>query len=156
GLAPDEGVPGMAMPLDAWAPPGPQDDIEILPATDAGAFHEAMDVMFEGFEIPRDAQPAFEERFADFCFGPRAIQTTYIARIDGRPVATSLGMVVDDVVGIYNVATSPDARRRGAGTAVTAAAMTAARAQGAKWAILESSEMGRSVYERLGFRQVCE
>jgi len=65
-------------------------------------------------------------------------------------------MLVDDVVGIYNVATAVEARRRGAGAAVTAAAMADARARGARWAILESSEMGRSVSERLGFRQVCE
>jgi ribosomal protein S18 acetylase RimI-like enzyme len=156
GLEADETIPGMAMRLDAWVPPAVPDGIEIVPATDAAEFHEAMDVMFEGFEIPRHAQPAFEERFADFCIGPRAIQTTYIARIAGRAVSTSLGMLVDGVVGIYNVATAADARRRGAGGAVTAAAMADGQARGARWALLESSEMGRSVYERLGFRQVCE
>jgi ribosomal protein S18 acetylase RimI-like enzyme len=156
GLVAEEPAPGMAMSLDDWTPPAAPDGLETTPTADAEAFHQAMEVMFEGFEIPRHVQPAFEERFADFCIGPGAIQTTYLARVDGRAVATSLGMLVDDVVGIYNVATAVEARRRGAGAAVTAAAMADARARGARWAILESSEMGRSVYERLGFRQVCE
>ena len=64
--------------------------------------------------------------------------------------------MLDGIVAIYNVATVPAARRRGAGAAVTAAAMADAQVDGARWAILETSEMGRSVYERLGFRRVAE
>jgi hypothetical protein len=61
-----------------------------------------------------------------------------------------------DLPGIYNVATVPDARRRGAGAAATAAAMAVGQGRGAQTAILESSPIGRSVSERLGFRQVCD
>jgi GNAT superfamily N-acetyltransferase len=116
----------------------------------------AIEVMFDGFEMPSDLITPFEERFRDFCIGPRAIQRTFLGTIDGRPVATSLGFVVEDVAGIYNVATVPDARRRGYGSAVTACAMAYGRDRGARWAILESSPIGVPVYERLGFRQVCE
>ena len=34
--------------------------------------------------------------------------------------------------------------------------MSDARADGATWAILETSEMGRSAYEGLGFRHVAD
>jgi GNAT superfamily N-acetyltransferase len=156
GLVPDGVSPGMAMSLEGWSPPPVPDGMEIEATTDPAAFHEAMAIMFEAFEMPGAILPAFEERFGDLCIGPRAIQTTYLAWLDGRPVATSLGMVVDGVVGIYNVATASDARRRGAGGAVTAAAMAAAQAQGARAAILESSPMGLSVYGQLGFRKVCD
>ena len=78
------------------------------------------------------------------------------SRLDGRAIATSLGLLIDGTVAIFNVATAADARRRGAGGAITAAAMTAAQAKGARWAHLESSDMGRSVYERLGFRHVTD
>ena len=156
GLVADEAVPGMAMSLDGWMAPPVPDGLAIEPVRDATSFHEAMDVMFEGFDMARDVQPLFEERFGYLNVGPRAIETTYVARLDGRPVSTALGFVVDDVVGIYNVATPPAERRHGAGTAVTVAAIAAAQAGGARWAILESSEMGRRVYERLGFRQVCD
>ena len=132
------------------------DGLSVEPTRDAASFHEAMDIMFEAFEMPRAVQPMFEARFGDFSIGPRAMQTTYLARLDGVAVATSLGCLVDDTVAIFNVATASDARRRGAGGAVTAAAMADAQARGARWAHLESSEMGRSVYERLGFRHVCD
>ena len=63
---------------------------------------------------------------------------------------------IDGMVAIYNVATIPAARRRGFGAAVTAAAMADAKADGARWAILETSGMGRSVDEGLGFRHVAD
>jgi GNAT superfamily N-acetyltransferase len=156
GLVPDSVAPGMLMSLDDWSPPALPDGLVIEPARDAASFHEAMDIMFEAFDMPRESQPTFEARFGEFSMGPRAMQTTYIARLDGRPVATSLGCLIDDTVGIFNVATATDARRRGVGGAITAAAMADAQASGAKWAHLESSEMGRSLYERLGFRHVTD
>jgi ribosomal protein S18 acetylase RimI-like enzyme len=63
-------------------------------------------------------------------------------------------LILDGVVGIYNVATLPADRRRGDGGAVTSAAMADAAARGATAAILESSASGRSMYERLGFREI--
>lgn len=156
GLVADEIAPGLACPLDGWRPPPLPPGVTVTPVEDRAAFHVATEIMFEGFEIPTEVLPLFEERFADFCLGPAAIQRTWLAHLDGRPVATSLGFVVDDVVGIYNVATRADARRRGAGAAVTAAPMGEAARRGARWAILESSPIGRSMYERLGYRQVSE
>lgn len=156
GLVPTMPEPGMACPLDGWSPPPPPGDVSIEVVTDGAAFHEATQVMFDGFEMPASVMPMFEDRYLSFCVGPTAMQRVFLARIDGAPVATALGFVLDGVLGVYNVATIPAARRRGAGAAVTAAAMTDGRRRGAHTAILESSMMGRSVYERLGFRQVCE
>ena len=156
GMVVDEIAPGLACRLDDWQPSPLPPGITVAPVEDRAAFHVATEIMFEGFEIPTEVMPLFEERFADFCLGPAAIQRTWLAILDGRPVATSLGFVVDDVVGIYNVATRLDARRRGAGGAVTAAPMAEAARAGARWAILESSPIGRSMYEGLGFRQVSE
>jgi hypothetical protein len=63
---------------------------------------------------------------------------------------------VEGFGGVYNVATLPDARRREDGAAATTAVMADGQARGAHTAIFESSRSGRSVYERLGFRQVCD
>jgi len=156
GLVSDGVAPGMAASLEGWSAPPLPDGLEIELTRDAASFHDAMDVMFEGFEMPRDVQPLFEERFRGYSIEPGAVSRTFVARLDGRPIATSLGATLDGIVAIYNVATVAAARHRGAGAAVTAEAMADAQAAGARWAILESSEMGRSVYERLGFRQVAE
>jgi ribosomal protein S18 acetylase RimI-like enzyme len=154
GLTVDEAAPIMACSLvdRRFGPPPAGIETEIV--VDAAGFHVATEIMFAGFGIPEALMPVVEERYAGFAIGPRAIQRVYLARLEGRPVATALGFTLDGVVGIYNVATLPAARRRGAGRAATEAAMAEAAAHGATAALLESSAMGRSVYERLGFREV--
>jgi ribosomal protein S18 acetylase RimI-like enzyme len=54
-------------------------------------------------------------------------------------------------VGLWNLATLPDARRRGAATAVTIAALEDARADGCRLAVLASTPAALSLYRRLGF-----
>jgi predicted acetyltransferase len=53
------------------------------------------------------------------------------------------------------VATVPDARRRGIGTAVTLRSLQLARAAGASVGLLQASSLGQGPYRRLGFVQVA-
>lgn len=78
------------------------------------------------------------------------LASTWLAT-EGEDVATGLGMLWDGWCGIFNVATPEENRGRGHGSAVTAKAVEAARADGATGAYLQSSPMGLPVYERLGF-----
>jgi predicted acetyltransferase len=78
----------------------------------------------------------------------------YVARLAGEPVSTALGLVNGAEVGIFNVATPPQHRRRGFGAAVTERAIRDGFAAGADLAWLQSSELGEPVYRRMGFRQV--
>ena len=61
---------------------------------------------------------------------------------------------VGESVAIFSVATAPDRRGRGYGSAVTVQAVVDGFAAGAEFAALQSSPMGESVYKRLGFREV--
>ena len=58
--------------------------------------------------------------------------------------------------GVYNIAVLESARGRGIGYAVTAALMNVGVAAGCTNAVLHASELGRPVYERLGFEEVCQ
>jgi GNAT superfamily N-acetyltransferase len=78
----------------------------------------------------------------------------YAGSVGGRDVATALGIVVDDHVGVFNVAVTPDHRRRGYGAALSARTVLDGLATGARRALLMSSEMGLEVYQRLGFREL--
>jgi GNAT superfamily N-acetyltransferase len=75
----------------------------------------------------------------------------YLARLDGRPVATVETSLQDGVLGVFGVATVPDARRRGIAAAITAHAVRD-RAAAADIAFLQSSEVGHGVYGSIGFR----
>ncbi len=75
----------------------------------------------------------------------------FIARIDGRAVATALAVDYDLGVLISAVTVMPDARRRGVGTALTVAALQCAPE---KPATLFATADGLPVYRRLEFVQV--
>jgi GNAT superfamily N-acetyltransferase len=81
--------------------------------------------------------------------------TRYIAYQDGVAVATSALLLHAGVAGIFAVATIPQARGRGLGTAITQAPLLEARRRGYRVGTLQSSPMGFPVYGRLGFREVC-
>lgn len=115
-------------------------------------------------EAPRHAEVAARgfgapvEIFAALTSPPVSDESAlafYVGEIDGVPVVTGLGVRLGDSVGIFNVATPPEHRRRGYGAALTARIVADARADGAGWAWLQSSDDGLGVYERLGFETVA-
>lgn len=76
------------------------------------------------------------------------------ARLDGELVAAALAYDFGADSGIYNVETAEKARRRGLGTALTAAQLHDARARGARTASLQSTPMAERVYAAVGFRDL--
>jgi hypothetical protein len=67
------------------------------------------------------------------------------------PVTVAAARVSDGVVGVYAVATAPGARGRGYGAAITD---IAARCEPSLPALLQASDLGYPVYQRLGFETV--
>jgi GNAT superfamily N-acetyltransferase len=76
------------------------------------------------------------------------------ARADGEMVAAALAYDFSGDCGIFNVGTVEKARRRGLGTALTAAQAHDARARGCRTASLQSTEMAERVYAAVGFRDL--
>jgi hypothetical protein len=72
----------------------------------------------------------------------------YLGLLDGEPVATGSAYLGRHHVHIEFISTLPDARGRGIGHAVTAAAT---RADPALPALLIASDLGRPVYDRMGY-----
>jgi len=73
----------------------------------------------------------------------------------GEPVATASLFLAAGVAGVYFVFTVEEARRQGIGTTITLAALREARGMGYETGVLGSSELGYSVYRRLGFEEHC-
>lgn len=148
-LDPDE-MPGMAAPLVGLPPVELPAGVTIEPVRDATALRDWLDVMVAGFGMPAQIGDAFM-KFARLGFGDELPTRPILARIDGRPVATALGVLADGGLVIANVATLAGVRGRGLGRAVTLAAMHAGAEAGATIAVLQSTEIGLGVYRRLGF-----
>lgn len=141
-------VPGMAS-TNMAAPPLPR-GLEIRPVTSERELAAFRTVVARGFELDLEQVT----RFVRMELIRDDEVECYLGLVDGEPVATSTLAHGGRVAGVYNVATLPEARRRGFGEALTWHAMSRGAAYGCDMATLQASEMGRPVYERMGFRLV--
>ena len=148
-LDPDD-MPGMARSLRDLPAETLPDGTTIEVVRDAATFRVWVRVAAEGFGMPPEL-PAAILKYEALGFGDDLSDRLVLARHDGRPVATALGLVAGGGVSISNVTTLADARGRGIGRAVTLAVMKLALDMGAAIAVLLSTEMGFSVYRALGF-----
>ena len=142
-------IPGMAVtPAELREPVTP--NVEVIRVETADGLAQALAVGAAGFGIPVDlAASVYSLEVA----GLDGLEY-YLARVECRDVATAAGFTLGESVAIFSVATAPDRRGRGYGSAVTVQAVVDGFAAGAEFAALQSSAMGESVYKRLGFREV--
>jgi GNAT superfamily N-acetyltransferase len=95
------------------------------------------------------------EVFADFLRSlPPAIRLFAAVDGDGAVRATSGSGAFGTEASVIFVSTDPDWRGRGIGLGMTAAALRAAKDCGAKQACLDATDVGLSIYLRLGFEAV--
>ena len=78
----------------------------------------------------------------------------YLAWVDGVPVSTGLGFGTGRSVGLFDVATPPEHRRKGYAAAVSATIAAEGFAAGDDLAWLLATPMGEPVYRAIGFREV--
>jgi GNAT superfamily N-acetyltransferase len=80
----------------------------------------------------------------------------HIAYFENAPVVTGILVSHADVAGIYYVATIPQQRKKGFGTAMMKNLLQRAKEKGYLIAVLQASHEGLSLYERLGFKRCCQ
>lgn len=141
-------VPGMYRDLDAAVHAAPPDGVEVSTTDDADLF---VGLAVAGFELPDWVAAPMTTVVRDF---PGAINV--VATVDGAPAACGTAYLTGATAGLYNIASLPEARGRGAGYAVTAGLLDVALEAGCTHAILHSSEAGFALYRRLGFVEVCQ
>jgi GNAT superfamily N-acetyltransferase len=156
-LSEDPWMPGMALhpiPTDRAASRDQSGapEHEIRQIADVTGINDHVVTAAAGFEMP--------EALLSAIMGPALTAhpdvAIYVGYVDGRPVSTGLGFRTDRTIGVYNIATVPDARRRGYGAAMTERIAADGAAAGCDVAILQASPMGLPIYERLGYRTVVE
>lgn len=139
--------PGMVLHSPPEPPPPPV-GVTVVPVSEAGLAE------YLGVCVEDGLPPTLAERLFSPSFAADPDVQLFTARLDGRPVGTSVAIRTGDVAGVYAVSTLATARRRGVGTAATWAAVAAGRAWGCDTIVLQASEMGFSLYAAMGFRTV--
>jgi ribosomal protein S18 acetylase RimI-like enzyme len=150
----DDNTPGMALDLAALPTlvQGP-DGLVIRQVDNLQLLGEWARTFVAGYGLPEAWTTIFYDLFASL--DSNLPLRHYLGILDNQPVAASSLYLGAGVAGIYNVATLPEARGQGIGAALTLAPLQDARTMGYRAAILQSSELGYNVYQRLGFREMC-
>jgi ribosomal protein S18 acetylase RimI-like enzyme len=130
------------------APAQAPTDVEVRRAKTDGE-HLAADriaaIAFGG-PIPTEARPREHD--------PNNV--TYLALVDGEPVARASGSFGEHGVSLFGGSTLPEARGRGAYRALVAARWEDAVARGTPILVTQAGPMSRPILAQLGFREVCE
>lgn len=108
----------------------------------------------KGFGVPDSVGAEIAEFEATFNDSHYKACHHYIGYLDNMPVASSVMILNSGVAGIYAVATDPEARCKGIGSAMTRMPLLEAKEMGYNVGILQASAMGYPVYKRLGFQEI--
>jgi predicted GNAT family acetyltransferase len=142
--------PAMVARAADVARPSVPANVEIVRVTDAELLARLVDVEVRSFETEREV--------AERLLGPGQLSLPsvrwYAAVAESRPIGQAYTHMLMGAVGVWGVATVPEFRRRGIGTALTAFAIRDAPESDLAW--LMATPAGTSMYERMGFRKVSE
>ena len=111
--------------------------------------------LFEDFHAALESSEVIRQVFGPTLVADPAVRLA-VAYLDGEPVSCGAAIRSGSTIGVYAVATVERARRRGIGQAVSWASIDAGRAAwGGTIAVLQSSDVGLSIYRSMGFEEVA-
>ncbi|SFJ34194.1 Acetyltransferase (GNAT) family protein [Paenibacillus sp. UNC496MF] len=153
-LEPSEVLVGMGLDLNGWRLRLPDiPGLEVRLVREAQELEDYRKTILAGFSIPEPMADLYCKVFVD---GPNQDSSPiqhYLAYLDGVPVTTLSTFIDGDVAGIYSIATVEAYRSRGLAQTVLAYGLGVAQQQGAKLAVIHATPMGRTVYQRVGFKE---
>jgi GNAT superfamily N-acetyltransferase len=148
--------PGMAIDLSTLKDSPLPDGLVIESINSTEHLDGYVEVGLRGFGIPDFLKNTFLDIMQGTELNLDSSVQSYLGFLNGKPVGISSVCYGAGVAGIYRVATIPDSRGKGIGTALTLRPLMDARKKGYRIGILQSSEIGYSVYEKIGFREYCK
>jgi ribosomal protein S18 acetylase RimI-like enzyme len=157
GLFEAEAFAGMGRSLaDLPEVPEPPAGIEITEVTEKEGEEEFIEFATWRWSIPEKYHNDYRDIIAPFQFGrPGSKFSAWQAWMDGKPVSKVGVHRAENSVGIYAVATRPEARRMGLAGILTLHALHQMRKEGYELAVLHSTPMAESLYASLGFEKLA-
>jgi ribosomal protein S18 acetylase RimI-like enzyme len=141
--------PGMVLTPPVGAPPAPA-GLRIEVVRDTAMLRTYNETMTAGFGNEWAAGAMLETNaLLDV---PDLVH--YAGFVADVPVATAMRFISHRMAGVYNVSTVPEYRRRGIGEAMTWRAALDGLAEGCLASSLQASEMGLTMYRRMGYQTV--
>lgn len=133
------------------APQHPLPALEVRLVEDQRTREAFAHIMSIAFEIPQSVCTAVygsEQAWTGELRG-------YVGYSDGKPLTTAAAAITNDVIGLYSVATIPECRRLGYAEAIMRQVIgQASRNNGAQRTVLQATQSGFSLYQRMGYRTV--
>lgn len=112
-------------------------------------------VFAEGFKVSDAIANALVSAYKAVGFTGSAPLHHFTARFDGKVVGCASVFMGAGAAGIYNIATLPEFRGRGIGSALTLACLHYGYAKGFRVGVLQASSEGLPMYRGLGFVESC-
>ena len=143
------GATMMYLPLSQWNPSDPgyppaPPEVSYHRITTAAELSDALRIISRVFDVPPYPMSRWTNENPAF--------TIYQAHWGNQPVATVATLPAGETIGVYHVATLPEARRRGIAGNLLLFALRDAQATGYLTATLTATPTGQPLYTRLGFR----
>jgi GNAT superfamily N-acetyltransferase len=129
-------------------------ELECCPVSDGRLRTAFADITAVSFDIPMTIARAVYQPAGAWNGGYQG----FVGLVKGKPMCICATVATSDSLGIYSVGTLPEIRRRGYGEAMVRAAVAQTQARQPKplsRLVLESTDAGHVLYQRMGFRDVA-
>lgn len=147
-------TPYLGIELNHLPEPDSKSSLKIVLVEDEKDFKAFSEAVAIGYGAPF-MEPTIFEMEIHPSLSDLSVRRRYVGYEDGVPVCGASLMIDSGVAGIYQVATIPETRGKGYGTAITLAPLLDALELGMKIGVLHSSEMGYNLYKRMGFKDIA-
>jgi len=152
GLSSTTNRPVMTLKIaNVHAPIHPATDLHIERVSTLAQHEDWFTASIGGFESTAEDGKNYGDVYAAHGFAADALFQHYVGYLNSQPVTSSTLLLSQDIAGIYDVSSIPEARGQGFGEAITRVALEDAQQRGYKYAVLQASDEGFPLYIKMGF-----
>lgn len=129
--------------------------LTIHKCTTSAEYADFGEVLASIFDPPDEQVKVFYNKMATISAADIKDMVLFIGYEGAAPIATSC-LFLTDVSGIYDIATRPEKRNLGYGSAMFYRALIESKKMGLRKSVLQASPDGLNIYKRFGFKELCK